>query len=112
MVPNQGVTRGYNAPVRDFQAISILGCGAITLGVAWGMVARLIPSPMAHPNERSLHQNALPRAGGIAIWAGWVFIWTIASLSWLWIVPFVAIAAVSLVDDWRGLAASVRLPVH
>jgi UDP-N-acetylmuramyl pentapeptide phosphotransferase/UDP-N-acetylglucosamine-1-phosphate transferase len=98
--------------VRDFEAISILGGGAITLGAAWAIVRRLVPSPVAIPNERSLHQSPVPRAGGIAIWMGWSLAAAFAGFPALWALPLLAVLAVSLVDDWRGLAPAVRLAVH
>jgi UDP-N-acetylmuramyl pentapeptide phosphotransferase/UDP-N-acetylglucosamine-1-phosphate transferase len=98
--------------VRDFQAISVLGCGAITLGVAWLLVAGIIPGPISQPNERSLHKSPVPRIGGIAIWAGWFAAWPGAIVSWAWLAPIVCVIAVSLIDDWRGLPAYLRLSVH
>jgi len=98
--------------VRDFQAISILGCGAITLAVAWALAAGVLPSPKANPNERSLHRFPVPRTGGLAIWAGWLFAWVVAGPPWAWAAPVAAVIAVSLVDDWRALPAYVRLTIH
>src|SRR5690348_7690266 len=103
---------GYNAGVRDFEAISILGSGAITLAGGWTLVRRLFPAPVAIPNERSLHQLPVPRTGGIAIWAGWCLSAAFAGFPAFWILPLAAVLAVSLVDDWRGLPPAIRLAVH
>ena len=66
-----------------------------------------------HPNERSLHARPVPRTGGVGIVAGVccalaVFVPGTATL---WLAALV-LAAVSLVDDWRGLPAWVRLAAH
>lgn len=73
--------------------------------------------PLALPNARGLHSEPVPRIGGVAIWAGWLPIaigepppvcgpWT------LWLAAWVAVAAVSLGDDWLGIRVSVRLVAH
>lgn len=64
------------------------------------------------PNERSLHEKPVPRSGGFAILAG-----TLGAFAWL-SAPgaltggVVALAAVSMLDDWRSLSPVVRLAVH
>jgi UDP-N-acetylmuramyl pentapeptide phosphotransferase/UDP-N-acetylglucosamine-1-phosphate transferase len=69
---------------------------------------------MDHPNERSLHETPTPRIGGLGIMAGV----TVASV-WLAdaaLLPVVlgafVLAAVSLLDDVRGLPVRVRFTVH
>jgi UDP-GlcNAc:undecaprenyl-phosphate/decaprenyl-phosphate GlcNAc-1-phosphate transferase len=88
----------------------------IAAAVAWvvlvallGKVSRL---PLDQPNARSLHVRAVPRGGGLAIWAGWL-----ASVLWqpgptLWLVPLAALIAISLLDDRYGIHAGLRLLVH
>ena len=68
--------------------------------------------PQDRPNDRSLHARAIPRGAGIAIWAGWLAatIWTATAKPWL--VPLLAVIAVSLWDDWRGVPVAVRLAVQ
>ena len=107
-----GISRGYNASVRDFEAISIIGSGAITLGVAWALFSGLLPSPLAKPNDRSLHVRPVPRTGGIAIWAGASLAWLAAGAPVWWLFPLAAVLGISLLDDWRGVPARVRLVVH
>lgn len=69
------------------------------------------------PNSRSLHTIAVPRSGGVAIAAGMlpVFLVMFAAaelqlraimLGWL------LVFAVSLLDDFRSLPASLRILVH
>ncbi len=65
-----------------------------------------------HPNERSLHSRPVPRTGGIAIITGMVAaaLWLRASPSLL--VPAVALAMASYLDDRHALPAAVRLLMH
>ena len=68
--------------------------------------------PLDKPNERSLHVVPVPRTGGIAIIAG-----LIAAAWWLraspgLLVPAVALAIASYVDDRHALPAGVRLVIH
>ncbi|MFM8332924.1 MAG: hypothetical protein ACKN9T_14665 [Candidatus Methylumidiphilus sp.] len=67
--------------------------------------------PMDHPNARSLHERPIPRAGGVGIMAGvacgWAWFWP----QGLWPVLglALALAGLSLLDDFRGLSARLRL---
>jgi UDP-N-acetylmuramyl pentapeptide phosphotransferase/UDP-N-acetylglucosamine-1-phosphate transferase len=70
--------------------------------------------PMDHPNERSLHETPTPRIGGQGIMAG-----VLAATVWLAdgaLLPLVlgafGLAAVSLLDDLRGLPVRVRFLAH
>ena len=72
--------------------------------------------PGDEPNARSLHQEPVPRVGGIAVWAGYLLaMWAggfappAGALGW---VALATVAAVSLADDRRGVPAAVRLAVH
>jgi len=75
-----------------------------------GMKRRFLDMPVA----RSLHTIAVPRIGGLAIWAG-VGIsafhfgahWDIVTLLCVF-----GLFAVSLRDDWRSLGAGTRLGAH
>ncbi len=98
--------------MHEFQAISILGGGAIAFVVAWMLAAGLIPSPLAQPNARSLHIRPVPRIGGVAIWAGWLAAWAAVPGSWQWAAPLALVVTVSLIDDFRALPSTVRLLAH
>ena len=70
--------------------------------------------PMDHPNERSLHATPTPRVGGLGIMAG-----VLAASAWLadaTLLPVVlaafSLAAVSLLDDVRGLPVALRFLAH
>ena len=87
--------------------------------VAWLAIALLLRSPLARrlvdrPNERSLHARPTPRVGGIGLLLG-----AIPVAAWLGGAQLaavcacaVALAAVSLADDYRGLPVLVRLAAH
>ena len=94
---------------------------AVALIVSGLMVVALLRArtglPQDVPNERSLHVAPLPRGGGLAIWAGWlpVALWfsPVADAGAAqWLVPWLALALVSLRDDVRALGVGVRLFVH
>ena len=69
------------------------------------------------PNERSLHSTPTPRTGGLGLFAGLMaagFVTLSVSGAWLWMETLLAgiLAAVSLIDDRRGLTVRVRLLTH
>lgn len=86
---------------------------ACWLVLAW-LLRRGGRLPMDHPNERSLHATPTPRVGGLGIVAG-----VAAGSVWAadaWLLPpmlaALALAALSLLDDVRGLPVRVRLAAH
>lgn len=88
----------------------------IAAAVAWVALAILVGNaarlPLDQPNARSLHAQAVPRVGGVAVWAGWL-----AGTVWLpgpklWLTPLLALVAISLLDDHRGVHPGLRLAVH
>jgi len=88
----------------------------IAAAVSWAVLGALVRRagllPLDVPNARSLHVRAIPRGGGLAIWAGWI-----AGTLWLpgakpWLGPLATVIAVSLLDDLRGVHPAFRLAVH
>lgn len=87
-------------------------------GVTWGLLFWLLrldgALPLDHPNARSLHAVPVPRIGGVGIAAG------LGTVTWvlgdaglgLILVLALALAALSWLDDWRGLPVLLRLPLH
>ncbi len=86
--------------------------GSIAIFVSWLALRLLLRSgrlPVDVPNARSLHRQPVPRAGGIAVWAG-----VLAGSAWLpepqpWLGPLLLLIVVSLWDDRRGVSAVLRL---
>jgi UDP-N-acetylmuramyl pentapeptide phosphotransferase/UDP-N-acetylglucosamine-1-phosphate transferase len=76
--------------------------------------------PVARPGPRSLHRSPIVRVGGLSIVAGIavaVPAWPVPAgitpaLAWAVAAAVVAVAAVSLADDWRGVSPGVRLGVQ
>lgn len=81
---------------------------------------------MDEPGERRIHVNAVPRAGGIAIWLTFLGVVAIglatgilagsSNLTWKWLGAFAAGSAVLMVagvlDDRTGLSPWVKLAAH
>jgi UDP-N-acetylmuramyl pentapeptide phosphotransferase/UDP-N-acetylglucosamine-1-phosphate transferase len=90
--------------------------------VCWLLLAWLLQRgkslPMDHPNERSLHVTPTPRIGGLGIMAGVgvASIWLAGAGSLQAALPVVlaafALAAVSVLDDVRGLPVALRFLAH
>lgn len=77
-------------------------------------------APSDRPNARSLHERPVPRAGGWAVWAGFLAAAPLlpappgyagAAYATL-LVAIVALFVVSLVDDYRGVPAIARMAVQ
>ena len=78
-------------------------------------IARRLPK--ATPSARSLHAGSVPRAGGYAIWAGFlpIALWIPPPLPgglFAWLPAFVVVLAVSAADDRREVRPRVRLAIH
>src|SRR5260370_24792488 len=90
--------------------VSILLCSVLLFALLRGR-PRFVP--LDRPNERSLHQAAVPRAGGLALvpatLAGWAFT---PGAAWLPICIALALCAISYLDDLRGLPVGARLGSH
>lgn len=97
-------------------AIAFLVSAAVVAAIArWPGVA-----PQDRPNERSLHERAVPRAGGWAIAAGFGAAAPFAGLPpgyaassyAVLLAALAALFAISLVDDYRGVAPAWRMLVQ
>ena len=90
------------------------GISLCTIAVLANLITRL---PQDAPNQRSLHVRSVPRAGGYAIWAGFL-----PAALWFpprfpggfmgWMLPWLAVAWISAQDDIRGVGVRVRLTTH
>ena len=70
---------------------------------------RLVNLTLDQPNHRSLHTDATPRTGGLAIMAGVMIAWSLITQEWLWLALLTVLTAISLIDDMRGLSVRWRL---
>ena len=96
---------GWMAPL-----VAFLVCW---LTLAW-LLRRGGRLPMDHPNARSLHETPTPRIGGLGIMAGVAVagVWlSDASLAPVMLAAF-ALAALSVLDDVRGLPVALRFLAH
>ena len=105
---------GQSAEVRLL--VVLVACVTSTL-LTWWMTRGAAALPQDEPNERSLHAQARPRSGGVAIVAGILAglaaaggaaepaLLGTAGLA-------LALAVVSFFDDWRGLPVLLRLSAH
>ncbi|HJU22002.1 MAG TPA: hypothetical protein VJ891_05795 [Casimicrobiaceae bacterium] len=73
--------------------------------------------PRDVPKARSLHTFAIPRAGGFAVWLGFLAAalafppdFPLGAIGWL--PPFAALLVVSALDDAKEMAIVTRLCVH
>ena len=103
-------------------ALAAGGAGVAAAALLTGLVRVLLRrhDVMDRPNERSSHEAAVPRGGGIAVvgvlLAAWLALWlwgacdTCGTLFWVALAGALGLAAVSWLDDLRGgLPAGPRL---
>jgi UDP-N-acetylmuramyl pentapeptide phosphotransferase/UDP-N-acetylglucosamine-1-phosphate transferase len=64
------------------------------------------------PGERSLHEAPTPHGGGLAIVLAAVLAGLWVGVEAVWLIAVAVLAAVSMLDDWRGLPFAPRLAVH
>jgi UDP-GlcNAc:undecaprenyl-phosphate/decaprenyl-phosphate GlcNAc-1-phosphate transferase len=84
----------------------------LTGGLLELMLRRRIRVPLDRPNERSLHARPIPRSGGVAIMVGTLAAFVLLPAPMVLAGPALALACVSLADDWRGLPIAVRFLAH
>jgi len=77
------------------------------------LLSRFSGVVLDEPNARSLHVTPVPRTGGLAVLAGMASaVAFIHAELWLPVVLALALAAVSLYDDVRGLPRRLRFAAH
>ena len=91
--------------------------GALSFVIAFIVVRVLLSRfgrfALDQPNERSLHQQPVPRTGGIAVLLGAAVSLAFGAAGlWLPMALALILAVISLVDDVRGLPTAVRLAAH
>ncbi|MFL9928022.1 glycosyltransferase family 4 protein [Paraburkholderia sp. RL18-103-BIB-C] len=98
-------------PLLLWGAAALSACAAILWallrsGLAWRLATDI-------PNDRSLHTRPTPRVGGWGIMpVVVVLIWLLAPSLWLPALAAALLAALSQIDDRRGLPARVRFGGH
>jgi UDP-N-acetylmuramyl pentapeptide phosphotransferase/UDP-N-acetylglucosamine-1-phosphate transferase len=92
---------------------ALLAFAGVALAIAFALRRARRLLPLDRPNERSLHATPTPRIGGMAMMAVLLPV-ALATLpgSISWVAPMAVLAAVSAVDDFRGLPVAVRLAVQ
>ncbi|MHB1215036.1 MAG: MraY family glycosyltransferase [Thiobacillus sp.] len=85
--------------------------------VCWLMLSWLLRRkrlPMDHPNERSLHVTPTPRIGGLGIMSGVLVasLWLADAALLPVLLAALVLAAVSVLDDLRGLPVALRFLAH
>ena len=89
----------------------------LSAAAVW-LLSRAAPAlPADVPNARSLHVRPVPRAGGYAVWAGFVPAALLfgpgAPADWrMWLPGFAGLVVVSALDDVREVRVLPRLGVH
>lgn len=68
--------------------------------------------PLDVPNQRSLHLRPVPRSGGMAMMAGIFAGFALMQTPLVVVLPAAALAALSYVDDTRGVPVVVRLALQ
>ncbi len=96
--------------------ITAYAAPAVSALLAGGLIELMLRSgaavPLDRPNERSLHSRPVPRTGGIAIIAGTLAGFVLLPAPMAIAAPAIALACVSLADDWHGLPIAVRFAAH
>ncbi len=89
----------------------------VSMACVW-LLTRATPAlPADIPNRRSLHSRPVPRAGGYALWSGFVPAALLSQPAFPggvagWLPAFLALACVSAFDDVREVRVVPRLAVH
>ena len=107
-------------PFACWSAWFLVAAAAASVATEWLIGWTSARGVLDLPNDRSSHTLATPRGGGIAIVA--VTAWAVILAAVLWpearlrltgvLVPALAIAAVSWLDDMKPLRNRVRFGVH
>ncbi len=87
-------------------------CVAISGSVCQAMLSGYLVSPSSLPSERSLHNNPIPRGGGLGIAASILFGLLYVGQPIHVILAVMVVWAISAWDDWRGTPPWTRLTLH
>ena len=108
-----------NAPFLAARSRLLPLLAIIAFALSWGLLAVLLRTGAAsrlaidEPNHRSLHKEATPRIGGLGIVAGMLACTPfLTPLLCLLAMSAAMLAALSFVDDRRGVPMLIRLGAH
>ena len=92
----------------------VLAFGVTFILLLFTLNSRLGNWLLDRPNERSLHEHPVPRIGGLAIMLGVASAWlALKNAQSLMLLALIApLIAISLLDDFKGVAALWRLMVQ
>jgi UDP-GlcNAc:undecaprenyl-phosphate/decaprenyl-phosphate GlcNAc-1-phosphate transferase len=77
------------------------------------LLSRFARFALDRPNERSLHEQPVPRTGGVAVLLGAAVAFAFGAAEfWLPLALALVLAAVSLADDLHRLPSAVRFAAH
>ena len=100
--------------------LAIAGTSAAVAWLATGALLRVLRrhAVLDHPNPRSSHTRPTPRGGGLAVVAtiliAWLMIWSVFETPSVLLIVLLAagLAALSWLDDLKGLPVAIRLLAH
>ena len=87
-------------------------CLVISVGVCQAMLRGYLDSPSSLPSERSLHNNPIPRGGGLGVAAALLFGLVCVGTSTHVVAAIIIVWAISAWDDWHGTPPWARLSLH
>jgi len=87
-------------------------CVAISGAVCQAMLRGYLTSPVNLPSERTLHNDPIPRGGGLGIAAALLFGWVSIGAPLNLVLAVAMVWAISAWDDWHGSPPWSRLAVH
>ena len=101
----------------DAPLLPLLVAAASSAVGVWLLRRAAAGLPSDVPNARSLHAAPVPRAGGYAVWLGFLPVALLSPPDFPggllgWVPPWLALVAVSGCDDARGVGVKTRLAVH
>jgi UDP-N-acetylmuramyl pentapeptide phosphotransferase/UDP-N-acetylglucosamine-1-phosphate transferase len=97
-------------PMPAVLAILSFMASMIAMRVLLGRFGRVA---LDRPNERSLHQDPVPRTGGIAVLLGGAIVLAFGGAQiWLPLALAFGLAAISFIDDLHGMPTALRLLAH
>jgi UDP-N-acetylmuramyl pentapeptide phosphotransferase/UDP-N-acetylglucosamine-1-phosphate transferase len=94
-------------------AALILTSFLVTFAAVRLLIFRFGHFALDRPNERSLHDRPIPRTGGMAVLLGSTVVLALGAREmWVPLALAFGLAAISFIDDLRGMPTALRLIAH